>query len=153
MSQAQTNKTRKTRSVFARLASGIRRPASIHDFHGGIHPPEMKHLSNGTPIVPGPLPQQLVLPLNMHIGAPAKPLVAPGDKVLKGQMIAEPIGAVSAAIHAPTSGTVSAIGPRPIQHPSGMDAVCIVIDTDGEDQWVEHQGIADYTEKIGRAHV
>ena len=147
MSQAQTNKTRKTRSVFARLASGIRRPASIHDFHGGIHPPEMKHLSNGTPIVPGPLPQQLVLPLNMHIGAPAKPLVAPGDKVLKGQMIAEPIGAVSAAIHAPTSGTVSAIGPRPIQHPSGMDAVCIVIDTDGEDQWVEHQGIADYTEK------
>ncbi len=101
MSQAQTNKTRKPRSVFARLASGIRRPASIHDFHGGIHPPEMKHLSNGTPIMPGPLPEQLVLPLNMHIGAPAKPLVAPGDKVLKGQMIAEPIGAVSAAIHAP----------------------------------------------------
>ena len=147
MSQAQTNKTRKTRSVFARLTSGIRRPASIHDFHGGIHPPEMKHLSNGTPIMPGPLPAQLVLPLNMHIGAPAKPLVAPGDKVLKGQMIAEPIGAVSAAIHAPTSGTISAIGPRPIQHPSGMDAVCIVIDTDGEDQWIDHQGIADYTEK------
>ena len=147
MSQAQTNKTRKTRSVFARLASGIRRPASIHDFHGGIHPPEMKHLSNGTPITAGPLPQQLILPLNMHIGAPAKPLVAPGDKVLKGQMIAEPIGAVSAAIHAPTSGTVSAIGPRPIQHPSGMDAVCIVIDTDGEDQWIEHQGTIDYTEK------
>ena len=147
MSQPQSSKPRKPLSVFARLASGIRRPAKIHDFHGGIHPPEMKHLSNGPPIVPGPLPAQLVLPLNMHIGAPAKPLVAPGDKVLKGQMIAEPIGAVSAAIHAPTSGTVSAIGPRPIQHPSGMDAVCIVIDTDGEDQWVEHQGIADYTDK------
>ena len=102
MSQAQTDKAQKPRSIFSRLASGMRRSATpagkIHDFHGGIHPPEMKHLSNGTPIMAGPLPQQLVLPLNMHIGAPAKPLVAPGDKVLKGQMIAEPVGAVSAEI-------------------------------------------------------
>ncbi|RJG17597.1 electron transport complex subunit RsxC [Alcanivorax profundi] len=106
----------------------------------------MKHLSNSTPIAPGPLPAQLVLPLNMHIGAPAKPLVAPGDRVLKGQMIAEPGGAVSAAIHAPTSGTISAIGPRPIQHPSGMDAICLVLDTDGKDEWVTHSGVTDYTE-------
>lgn len=147
MSQAQETKTRNLRSVFARLALGVRRPASVHDFHGGIHPPEMKHLSNGTDIAPGPLPAQLILPLNMHIGAPAKPLVEPGDRVLKGQMIAEPTGAVSAAIHAPTSGTVSAIGPRPIQHPSGMDAICIVIDTDGKDEWITHSGMSDYTEQ------
>ncbi|MDX1804634.1 MAG: electron transport complex subunit RsxC [Alcanivorax sp.] len=123
------------------------RRSRVFDFHGGVHPPENKQQSNGTAIQPGPLPARLILPLNMHIGAPAKPLVAPGDKVLKGQMIAEPVGAVSAAIHAPTSGTVSAIGPRPIQHPSGMDAICIVIDSDGEDRWVDHQGIADYTER------
>ncbi|MGB1464825.1 MAG: electron transport complex subunit RsxC [Alcanivorax nanhaiticus] len=123
------------------------RTPKVFDFHGGIHPPEMKHLSNGTEIAPGPLPAQLILPLNMHIGAPAKPLVEPGDRVLKGQMIAEPAGAVSAAIHAPTSGTVSAIGPRPIQHPSGMDAICIVIDTDGKDEWIAHSGISDYTER------
>ncbi|KGD66490.1 electron transport complex protein RnfC [Alcanivorax nanhaiticus] len=123
------------------------RTPKVFDFHGGIHPPEMKHLSNGTEIAPGPLPAQLILPLNMHIGAPAKPLVEPGDRVLKGQMIAEPAGAVSAAIHAPTSGTVSAIGPRPIQHPSGMDAICIVIDTDGRDEWIAHSGISDYTER------
>ncbi len=122
------------------------RSPKVFDFHGGIHPPEMKHLSNSTPIAPGPLPAQLVLPLNMHIGAPAKPLVAPGDRVLKGQMIAEPGGAVSAAIHAPTSGTISAIGPRPIQHPSGMDAICMVLDTDGKDEWVTHSGVTDYTE-------
>ena len=122
------------------------RSPKVFDFHGGIHPPEMKHLSNSTPIAPGPLPAQLVLPLNMHIGAPAKPLVAPGDRVLKGQMIAEPGGAVSAAIHAPTSGTISAIGPRPIQHPSGMDAICLVLDTDGKDEWVTHSGVTDYTE-------
>ena len=146
MSQAQETKTRNLRSVFARLALGVRRPAMVNDFHGGIHPPERKDLSNGTEITAGPLPAQLVLPLNMHIGAPAKPLVEPGDRVLKGQMIAEPAGAVSAAIHAPTSGTVSAIGLRPIQHPSGMDALCIVLDTDGKDEWIAHSGIQDYTE-------
>ncbi|MEE3386894.1 MAG: electron transport complex subunit RsxC [Pseudomonadota bacterium] len=122
------------------------RSRKIYDFHGGIHPPERKDLSNGTAIAAGPLPSQLILPLNMHIGAPAKPLVEPGERVLKGQMIAEPSGAVSAAIHAPTSGTVSAIGPRAIQHPSGMDAICIVIDTDGKDEWIERAGVADYTE-------
>ena len=122
------------------------RSRKIYDFHGGIHPPERKDLSNGTDIAAGPLPAQLILPLNMHIGAPAKPLVEPGERVLKGQMIAEPSGAVSAAIHAPTSGTVSAIGPRAIQHPSGMDAICIVIDTDGKDEWIERAGVADYTE-------
>ena len=146
MNQAQETKTRNLRSVFARLALGVRRPAMVNDFHGGIHPPERKDLSNGTEITAGPLPAQLVLPLNMHIGAPAKPLVEPGDRVLKGQMIAEPGGAVSAAIHAPTSGTVSAIGLRPIQHPSGMDALCIVLDTDGKDEWIAHSGISDYTE-------
>ena len=119
------------------------RSRKVYDFHGGIHPPERKALSNGTAIVPGPMPAQLILPLNMHIGAPAKPLVEPGERVLKGQMIAEPSGAVSAAIHAPTSGTVNAIGPRAIQHPSGMDAICIVIDTDGKDEWIEHTGVLD----------
>lgn len=133
-------------SIFARFRSATASDAKVYDFHGGIHPPEMKHLSNGTPVAQGPLPKQLVLPLNMHIGAPAKPLVAPGDRVLKGQMIAEPVGAVSAAVHAPTSGTVSAIGPRPIQHPSGIDAPCIVIDTDGQDESVAFSGIDDYTQ-------
>jgi electron transport complex protein RnfC len=147
MSQSLPTKSSKPLSVFARLASGIRRPTKVHDFHGGIHPPERKDISNGTAIAPGPMPAQLILPLNMHIGAPAKPLVEPGERVLKGQMIAEPSGAVSAAIHAPTSGTVSAIGPRAIQHPSGMDAICIVIDTDGKDEWIEHAGVADYTER------
>ena len=54
----------------------------IHDFHGGIHPPERKELSNGTPIRRMALPQQLVLPLAQHIGPPAKVAVALGDEVL-----------------------------------------------------------------------
>ena len=60
-------------------------------------------------------------------------------------MLAEPAGAVSAALHAPTSGTVVALGPRPIQHPSGMDALCIVLEPDGEDRWAERRPVADHT--------
>ncbi|HCJ63824.1 MAG TPA: electron transport complex subunit RsxC, partial [Alcanivorax sp.] len=114
-------------------------------FPGGVHPAEHKTVSNRTPIAPGPRPAQLVLPLNMHLGAPARPIVAVGDRVLKGQMLAEPAGAVSAALHAPTSGTVVALGPRPIQHPSGMDALCIVLEPDGEDRWAERRPVADHT--------
>ncbi len=111
-------------------------PRRRFDFHGGIHPPERKALSSATPIRPGPLPAQLILPLTMHIGAPARPLVQVGDTVLKGQKIAEASGPVSVPVHAPSSGVISAIEPRPIQHPSGLDAPCIVLDTDGEDRWV-----------------
>jgi electron transport complex protein RnfC len=131
-------------SLFQRLLPGARR-APVYDFPGGVHPAEHKTVSNRTPIAPGPRPAQLVLPLNMHLGAPARPIVAVGDRVLKGQMLAEPAGAVSAALHAPTSGTVVALGPRPIQHPSGMDALCIVLEPDGEDRWAERRPVADHT--------
>nr|WP_067298563.1 electron transport complex subunit RsxC [Marinobacterium profundum] len=116
----------------------------VFAFHGGVHPPENKRQSTRTPIRQAPLPDQLILPLSQHIGTPAEPLVKVGDKVLKGQRIAEPVGRISAALHAPTSGTVSAIGPHPIPHASGMQANCIVIDSDGEDRWVEHAGLANY---------
>ena len=131
-------------SLFQRLLPGARR-APVYDFPGGVPPAEHKTVSNRTPIAPGPRPAQLVLPLNMHLGAPARPIVAVGDRVLKGQMLAEPAGAVSAALHAPTSGTVVALGPRPIQHPSGMDALCIVLEPDGEDRWAERRPVADHT--------
>ncbi|MGB0466513.1 MAG: electron transport complex subunit RsxC [Pontibacterium sp.] len=119
--------------------------ARVYSFHGGIHPPENKRQSNGAPIRPAPVPETLVLPLSQHIGSPAEPLVKVGDRVLKGQLIAEPIGRISASLHAPTSGTVSSIGLQPVPHASGMDAPCIVIKTDGRDEWVEHQGLTDYT--------
>lgn len=116
----------------------------LFDFHGGIHPPQNKTLSNQRPIRPAPLPSQLILPLNMHLGAPAKPVVQIGDEVLKGQKIAEAQGAVSLPVHAPTSGKVLAIGQRPIQHPSGLDAPCIVIEPDGREQWCELHPLPDW---------
>src|SRR5690554_3924318 len=117
---------------------------TIWDIPGGIHPPERKDLSNRTPIQPAPLPRRLVLPLSQHLGAPAEPCVAVGERVLKGQKIAEAQGTVSVPLHAPTSGTVSFIGPQPYPHASGMTAPAIVIDSDGQDEWITLQPHPDF---------
>ncbi|PNG07404.1 electron transport complex subunit RsxC [Stutzerimonas stutzeri] len=116
----------------------------VWDIHGGIHPPERKELSNRTPIQPAPLPKRLILPLAQHLGAPAEPCVTLGERVLKGQRIAVANGFVSAPLHAPTSGVVSFIGAQPYPHASGMLGEAIVIDSDGQDQWIELQPQADY---------
>ena len=119
----------------------------IFDIHGGVHPPENKHQSVAEPIVHAGIPEEIVLPLSQHIGAPAKAFVTPGDFVWKGQMIAEANGFVSAPVHASTSGEVIAIEERLIPHPSGMKGVCIVIKPDGEDRWERHEGCTrDYQE-------
>ena len=111
---------------------------------GGVHPPENKHQSVTQSIGQLPMPETLVIPLSQHIGAAAIPCVGIGQSVLKGQIIAKPAGVVSIPMHAPTSGTVSAIEHRPIAHSSGMLAPCIEITTDGTDTWIEHEGISDY---------
>ena len=116
----------------------------IYSFHGGIHPPENKHQSVRTPIELAGIPEQLTIPLSQHIGAPSSPVVSVGERVLKGQMIAEARGFVSIPLHAPTSGTIVAIEDRIIAHPSGFPAPCIVIATDGDDHWIAHQGLEDY---------
>jgi electron transport complex protein RnfC len=113
-------------------------------FHGGIHPPENKHQSVGRPIAPAGIPPELVLPLSQHIGAPAEPVVAVGDRVLKGQVIATSQAFVSVPVHAPTSGTVTAIEERLVPHPSGLPAPCVVIATDGQDEWIDISGLADF---------
>ncbi len=120
--------------------------AKVWDIPGGIHPAERKTLSNCTPIQRAPLPMRLVLPLNQHIGAAAEPLVALGEYVRKGQLIAAANGFVSVPVHAPTSGTVSFIGPQPYPHVSGMLAPAIVIDSDGLEQWTELTPHPDYCE-------
>jgi electron transport complex protein RnfC len=104
-------------------------------FHGGIRLPDEKAISNGRPVGPAPLPKVLTIPLRQHIGAPARPLVGVGERVLKGQTIAAPNGYVSAAVHASSSGRIIAIENRPIPHPSGLGGPCILIETDGEDAW------------------
>lgn len=61
------------------------RKNKIWDFEGGIHPPEMKAQSNGTPLRQVPLPPRLVIPLKQHIGAEGELCVNVGDHVLRGQ--------------------------------------------------------------------
>jgi len=119
---------------------------TVWDIHGGIHPPERKALSNRTPIQKMPLPAQLVVPLAQHLGTPAEPCVTLGERVLKGQKIAEASGFVSASVHAPTSGTVSFIGPQPYPHVSGILSAAIVIDSDAQDEWIELQPRPEYAQ-------
>jgi electron transport complex protein RnfC len=109
----------------------------LHRFHGGLHLPDNKAQSTSRPVEKAQLPKRLILPLQQHIGESAHPLVEVGERVLKGQMIARPEGYISAPVHASSSGTVVAIGPHPVPHPSGIDAPCIVIETDGEEAWTE----------------
>ncbi|WP_096084671.1 electron transport complex subunit RsxC [Agaribacterium haliotis] len=109
----------------------------IWDIPGGVHPAENKTQSNHSPITTIALPSQLLIPLNQHIGAPAEAIVEVGERVLKHQQLAKASGFVSAAVHASSSGTVTAIEERPIPHASGLKALCVVIECDGEDQSAE----------------
>ncbi len=116
----------------------------IWDIHGGVHPPENKAQSLERGIAQAGIPPQLIHPLSQHIGAPAVPVVEVGQTVLKGQLIADAKGFVSVPVHAGSSGTVIAIEAREIPHPSGLSAPCVVIETDGKDEWIEHQGVDNY---------
>ncbi|WP_211829422.1 electron transport complex subunit RsxC [Kistimonas asteriae] len=118
---------------------------TIHEFPGGVHPPENKQQSTRTAIATPPLSAEYVLPLNQHSGSPAQVLVKVGDSVLKGQLLARASGFVSAPVHAPTSGTITAIEARKVPHPSGLTETCIVLASDGDDHWCELFPEPDYT--------
>nr|WP_315289386.1 electron transport complex subunit RsxC [Serratia proteamaculans] len=128
----------------------------IWDFDGGIHPPEMKTLSSGVPLRTAPLPDIFVIPLQQHLGPEGELCVKVGDPVLKGQPLTVGRGR-TVPVHAPTSGTVSAITPHITAHPSGLAELCVIIQPDGEDRWCERAPVADYrqlatSELIQRIH-
>lgn len=99
---------------------------------GGIHPPENK-ISASKPIEVLSLPEQVVIPISQHIGAPATPTVAKGDKVLVGQVIAKSSGFVSANIHSSVSGTVTSL--EPVLDSTGYKRPAITITVEG-DEWM-----------------
>ncbi|HEX8979209.1 MAG TPA: electron transport complex subunit RsxC [Parasulfuritortus sp.] len=110
---------------------------------GGVHPDGRKDLSADRPIRILPMPEQLFVCLQQHVGAPASPVVQVGDRVLKGQLIAAGQGNISAPVHAPTSGRVVAVGDYPAPHPSGLPMPTITLVPDGEDCWAELDVPAD----------
>lgn len=107
----------------------------LKTFRGGVHPPERKELSKDKPLERFPAPAEVFVYLSQHIGAPAKAVVKPGDAVRKGQVVGEPQGFVSVPVHAPVSGKVKAVEPRP--HPLGQRLPAVVIENDRRDEWLD----------------
>ena len=105
--------------------------------HGGLRLRRHKVESTREPIYRVPVPAQLILPISQHVGDDAQPIVGIGERVLKGQLIAEPDGALGAPVHASSSGKVVAIEPWPVARRFGQNAPCIVIECDGEDRHIE----------------
>ena len=110
-------------------------------FNGGIHPYDGKDLTKDFAIVDILPKKELVYPLSQHIGAPATPIVKKGDRVLRGQMVAEATGFISAPIHSSVSGTVKAIEPRRVV--TGDMVMSIIVENDEKYEEVTYQACED----------
>lgn len=99
-----------------------------NSFSHGIHPDEHKSRTARLPIERMPFVDRYTLPLSMHAGAPSRPVVSVGQKVKRGELLAEPAAWVSTALHSPVDGRVGAKGKR--RHPSGRLVDCLEIETD-----------------------
>jgi electron transport complex protein RnfC len=114
----------------------------LFKFHGGLKPAYNKEASVQAPIVDyhagGRMPAEFVIPLHQSIGGIPQPLVKAGEQVKKGRMIGAPDGNVTSAVHAATSGTVKALEMRRMPHTSGLSALCVILEPDGKDEWIEH---------------
>ena len=106
------------------------RDVRLSGYNGGVHPEENKELAENLPLKKFPEPETVVIPLSMHVGKPAVPVVKAGDTVKLGQKIAEADGFVSSNIHSSVSGTVVAVEPR--KHPNRGMVESIVIRSDGK---------------------
>ena len=107
------------------------RDKRLEGWYGGVHPVEGKEPTEAKPLVTFPAPETAVIPLSMHLGAPANAIVAVGDEVKVGQKIGEAAGFISAPVHSSVSGTVIAIEDRP--HATRGTCPSIVIANDGKD--------------------
>ena len=116
----------------------------IWDFPGGVHPPERKHLSNGSTINTLPLPQALYVPLKQHIGSAGELIVKAGQNVKKGQALTEPTTGLSLPVHAPTSGVIESIVNHVSAHPSGIAEPTLVLIPDGLEESVEAQPLNNW---------
>ena len=123
----------------------------VATFKGGVHPFEGKELTMDKPIKSMLPKTDLVYPVSQHIGAPAKPVVAVGDRVLAGQMIAEAGGFVSAAVYSAVSGKVKAIQERRL--PNGGMGEAIVVENDGLYEEVEWEKVKPVEEMTAQEKV
>jgi len=106
----------------------------LFSFKGGVHPHHFKSQTEHLQTEVFPAPDKVFIPLSQHIGAPAKPVVKPGDRVLVGQVLAEPSGFISAYIHSSIAGKVISINPYP--HPLGKHVLAVEIENDKTDEHI-----------------
>lgn len=111
---------------------------------GGIHPVANKNASRTIELLP--LPMKAILPLSQHIGAPAKAVVAKGQAVVRGQVVAENASFVSSGIHSPITGTVTAI--EPMVNPQGKPGMAIVITASHEQHEADEIARCEYWAKL-----
>ncbi|ELV7507515.1 electron transport complex subunit RsxC [Aeromonas sp. s11] len=126
-------------SLLERIKAG-----TLWDFHGGIHPADNKLQSSQSQVVDAGLPPRLIIPLRQHAGPAGDLLVQVGDKVKKGQPLTRYAKGRVVPVHASTSGTITEIGNHTVAHPSGLGDLCVILTPDGEDEWGERNGKADY---------
>jgi electron transport complex protein RnfC len=107
------------------------REKRLDGYYGGVHPSERKELTEHLALKRFPEPEEVVIPLSMHAGAPADPVVQAGDTVRVGQKIGEAAGFISGNVHSSVSGTVTAIENRP--HATRGECLSVVIRSDGKD--------------------
>ena len=119
----------------------------LWDFPGGVHPPQLKHLSNQQAIGTLSIPEVVYVPVKQHIGVEGSVTVQVGDKVMGGQALTKSANPFCVPVHAPTSGTITAIAPHVSAHPSGLPELTIEIRCDGQDQHLPYQPILDYQQK------
>ncbi len=117
----------------------------LDGYYGGVHPTERKEFTEHLPLERFPDPETVVIPLSMHAGAPANPVVQVGDTVKVGQVIGESAGFISSPVHSSVSGTVTAIENH--GHATRGECLSVVIRSDGKNTLHEsvqpHKGLDD----------
>ncbi len=119
-------------SLYQQIQAG-----KLWDFHGGVHPPTRKAQTAQKPIAVMPLPDRLYITLRQHIGVAGNVLVSVGQRVLKGQALTSADNSMAVPVHAPTSGTILAIGEHTSAHPSALPENTITLMPDGLEEWRE----------------
>ncbi len=102
----------------------------LEGYYGGVHPSERKEYTEAIALKRFPDPEEVVIPLSMHAGAPAEPVVQVGDTVKVGQKIGEAAAFISSPVHSSVSGTVTAIENR--GHATRGECLSVVIRSDGK---------------------
>ena len=120
----------------------------LYSFKGGVYPDEHKSGTSGLHSVTLKIPETLVIPLKQHSGRAAEVLVKPGQHVLRNEPLTSPSNDRQVPVHAPVSGTVTAITAAPIAHPGGLTEPCIILKSDpaGSGEEFNNPSYPNYTE-------